>query len=60
MVTMVGLNRLLLKLFVKTNYFNDKTKLFINVKTEDIPDVSKNEETKVVPFKNFNFFKSHW
>ena len=57
MVTMVGLNRLLLKLFVKTNYFNDKTKLFINVKTEDIPDVSKNEETKVVPFKNFNFFK---
>ena len=30
MVTMVGLNRLLLKLFIKTNYFNDKTKLFIN------------------------------
>ena len=57
MVNMDGLNRLLLKLFVKTNYFNDKTKLFINVKTEDIPDVSKNEETKVVPFKNFNFFK---
>lgn len=57
MVTMVGLNRLLLKLFVKTNYFNDKTKLFINVKPEDIPDVSKNEEVKVVPLKNFNFFK---
>lgn len=34
MVTMVGLNRLLLKLFIKTNYFNDKTKLFINVKPE--------------------------
>ena len=57
MVTMVGLNRLLLKLFIKTNYFNDKTKLFINVKPEDIPDVSKNEEVKVVPLKNFNFFK---
>ncbi len=57
MVTMVGLNRLLLKLFIKTNYFNDKTKLFINVKSEDIPDVSKNEEVKVVPLKNFNFFK---
>ncbi len=57
MVTMVGLNRLLLKLFVKTNYFNDKTRLFINVKAEDIPNVSKNEEIKVVPFKNFNFFK---
>lgn len=57
MVTMVGLNRLLLKLFIKTNYFNDKTKLFINVKPENIPDVSKNEEVKVVPLKNFNFFK---
>lgn len=57
MVTMVGLNRLLLKLFIKTNYFNDKTKLFINVKPEDIPDVSKNEEVKVIPLKNFNFFK---
>lgn len=57
MVTMVGLNRLLLKLFIKTNYFNDKTKLFINVKAENIPDVSKNEEVKVVPLKNFNFFK---
>lgn len=57
MVTMVGLNRLLLKLFIRTNYFNDKTKLFINVKPEDIPNVSKNEEVKVVPLKNFNFFK---
>lgn len=57
MVTMVGLNRLLLKLFIKTNYFNDKTKLFINVKPENIPDVSKNEEVKVVSLKNFNFFK---
>ena len=57
MLTMVGLTRLLLKLFVKTNYFNTRTKLFINVKAEDIPDVSKNEEVKVVPLKNFNFFK---
>ena len=44
MFTMVWLTRVLLKLFVKTGYFNDKTKLFINVKKEDIPDVSKNEE----------------
>ena len=57
MVTMVWLTRLLLKLFVKTNYFNDKTNLFINVKSRDIPDVSKNEEVKVIPFKGFNFFK---
>ena len=57
MVTMVGLNRFLLHLFVKTNYFNDRPKLFINVKPENIPDVSKNEEVKVVPLKGFNFFK---
>lgn len=57
MFTMVWLTRVLLKLFVKTGYFNDKTKLFINVKKKDIPDVSKNEEVKVVPLKNFNFFK---
>ena len=57
MFTMVWLTRLLLKLFVKTNYFNDKTNLFINVKSGDIPDVSKNEEVKVIPFKGFNFFK---
>ena len=57
MFTMVWLTRVLLKLFVKTGYFNDKTKLFINVKKEDIPDVSKNEEVKVVTLKNFNFFK---
>ena len=57
MFTMVWLTRLLLKLFVKTNYFNDKTNLFINVKSSDIPDVSKNEEVKVIPFKGFNFFK---
>ena len=31
---------LLLKLFVKTNYFNDKTNLFIKVKSSDIPDVN--------------------
>lgn len=57
MFTMVFLTRVLLKLFVRTDYFNDKTKLFINVKKEDIPDVSKNEEIKKVPFKNVNFLK---
>ena len=57
MFTMVWLTRLLLKLFVKTNYFNDKTNLFIKVKSSDIPDVSKNEKVKVIPFKGFNFFK---
>ena len=36
MVTMVFLTRSLLKIFVNTDFFNDKTKLFINVKKEDI------------------------
>ena len=57
MFTMVFLNRLLLKLVINTGYFEDKTRLFINVKKEDIPNVSKNEKVKVIPYKNVNFFK---
>ena len=57
MFTMVFLTRLLVKLFVKTDFFNDKTRLFINVKKKDIPNVSKNERVKKVPFKNANFLK---
>ncbi len=57
MFTMVFLTRILLKLFVNTNYFNDKTNLFLKVKKEDIPNVSKNEQVKVIPFKNTNFLK---
>lgn len=57
MFTMVFLTRQLLKLFVKHGYFDNKTKLFINVKKEDIPDVAKNEEVKKVAFKNTNFLK---
>ena len=47
----------LLKLFVKTDFFNDKIKLFINVNKEDIPDVSKNEEVKPNRFSKINFLK---
>lgn len=57
MLTMVVITRLLLKLFVKTGYFNNKTNLFIRVKKEDIPNISKNEKVKVKPFKNINFLK---
>ena len=57
MFTMVFLTRKLLSMFIKTGYFEDKTKLFINVKKEDIPDVSKNEKAKKVPFAGINFFK---
>ena len=58
MFTMVFLTRILLNLFVKTNYFNDKTKLFIGVKKEDIPNVSKNEKVKKVPFAKIDFLKN--
>ena len=57
MVTMVFLTRFLLKIFVNTDYFNDKTNLFIHVKKNEIPDVSKNEEVKPNRFHKLNFFK---
>lgn len=60
MFTMVFLTRYLLKVFVKTNYFNDKTNLFINVNKKDIPDVNKNEEAKQNKFSKFNFLKHRW
>lgn len=58
MFTMVFLTRVLLNLFVKTNYFNDKIKLFIGVKKEDIPNVSKNEKVKKIPFGKVDFLKN--
>ena len=57
MFTMVFLTRLLLKLFVKTEYFDDKVKLFININKKDIPNVSKNEKPKPNRFHKVNFFK---
>lgn len=57
MFTMVLITRILLNLFIKTNFFEDKLKLFIAVSKEDIPNVSKNETIKKIPFKNTNFLK---
>ena len=57
MFTMVFLTRRLLSMFINTGYFENKTRLFLNVKKEDIPDVSKNEKVKKVPFAGVNFFK---
>jgi len=56
MVTMVFLTRFLLKIFVKTNYFNDKVNLFIHINPDDIPDVSKGEVAKPNRFHNVQFF----
>lgn len=57
MFTMVFITRVLLNIFIKTGFFEDKLKLFINVDKKDIPDVSKNESIKKIPFKNVNFLK---
>ena len=56
MFTMVFLTRFLLKIFVKTGFFDNKVGAFINVKKKDIPDVSKNEAVKPNRFHKVNFF----
>ena len=56
MVTMVFLTRFLLKVFVRTNYFNDKVNLFIHINPDDIPNVSKGESAKPNKFHNIQFF----
>ena len=60
MFTMVFLTRFLLGRFVKTDYFNDKLKLFLNINKKDIPDVSKNEEVKPNAFSKVNFLKHRY
>ena len=57
MFTMVFLTRFLLGRFIKTDYFNDKVKLFLNVNKNDILDVSKNEVVKESRFVKVNFLK---
>jgi len=46
MLIMVILNRVILGLFVNTDYFNNKLNLFIKVKNEDVPNLNKNEKPK--------------
>ncbi len=60
MATMVFLTRWLIGTFVKTGFFDDKVGLFIRVNKKNIPNLSKNEKVKVVPFKNVNFLKHRW
>ena len=57
MFTMVFLTRVIINIFVKTGFFDNKTRLFINVSKKDIPDVSKNESVKKVLFANVDFLK---
>ncbi len=55
--SMVIITRIILKSLIKTGYFDNKTNLFINVKDKDIPEVSRGESARVVPFKNADFLK---
>ena len=57
MFTMVFITRILLNIFVKTGFFDDKLNFFIKVKQEDVPNISKNESIKYIPFQNVNFLK---
>ena len=57
MFTMVLLTRVMLKLFTKGGFFDDKVGLFIHVNKKKIPDVSKNEETPKRIFDKVNFLK---
>ena len=57
MFTMVFITRVLLKLFIKTEFFEDKLNFFINVSKKDIPDVNKNESIKKKPFAKVDFLK---
>lgn len=60
MVIMVFFNRKLLKLFVETGLFDKKTKLFIGVKPQDIPNVSKGEKRTKNSFAKIDFVKHRY
>ena len=55
MFTMVFLTRFLLRMFVKTGFFDEKVGLFIHVNKEDIPNVNKNEKAKPNRFAKVDF-----
>lgn len=57
MFTMVFLTRSIMKVFIKTGYFDDKISLFIRVKKDKIPNIRKNETRKFYPFAKSNFIK---
>lgn len=53
MFTMVFITRMLLKMFVKTNYFNDHLNLFIRVKASDCKKVDEKEKQEKKPLKDY-------
>lgn len=57
MLIIVYLNRKILKVFIDTNYFNDKIRKFINVKKEDVPDINKKDIKIKKQFEKLDFMK---
>lgn len=58
MLIMVLLVRWLLKNFVQTGYFDDKPKMFIGVKREDIPNLKKGEKRTKYFWQKVDFVKT--
>jgi SecD/SecF fusion protein len=54
-IVMFYLIRWLLKIVVKTKYFEDKPNIFISVNKKDIPNLSKNEKRTKYSFKKLDF-----
>lgn len=58
LLIMVFLVRWLLRKFVQTGYFDDKVRMFIGVKKEDIPNLSNGEKRTKYFWKKIDFVKS--
>lgn len=58
-LVMVFIVRKILEMFVKSGYFDNKSRFFINVKKKDIPTVvNKNVQKKESRFKKVDFLKN--
>lgn len=61
MIVMVFITRYLVGIFVKTGYFNDKLRLFIGIREEEIPRIEKREKRVHEDWKNVDFVhKRKW
>lgn len=58
MVIMVALSRWLLKMFVNTEYFDEKLNLFIGVRNQDIVSSYNKEPKSLHPFAKIDFVKA--
>ncbi len=57
MFTMVLITRLIMKSYINTGFFNDKLKLFFNIKKDQVANIETNEVKKKSVFDKVNFLK---